>query len=170
MQHGQEDGRFDVEAEAAPCQQGGQDVVAAGLLPEALKDQRRADAAGGDGRQLAVGMSRQQQGLLGEAGAGGEQGVELARGLEQVQASEGGKDALFGLAVIPVVLDELEVAAWPGGFDAEEQGGLGKRDTMMIGDNTGNSREKPGIMRVNVAPGIRRIAKGTLEKTALATH
>jgi hypothetical protein len=41
---------------------------------------------------------------------------------------------------------------------------------MMIGENRGNSREKPGIMRVNVAPGIRRIAKVLQEKAALATH
>jgi hypothetical protein len=41
---------------------------------------------------------------------------------------------------------------------------------MMIGWNIGYSRENLGIMGVNVAPGMRRIAKVTLEKTALATH
>ena len=90
--------------------------------------------------------------MLGEAGARGEQGVELAGGLEQIEATEGGQDPLFGLAVVPVVLDELEVAAGSGGFDTEEHGTLVKKDSMIIRAVIGNSTEKLHLFRLNVAP------------------
>jgi len=41
---------------------------------------------------------------------------------EVVEAAEGGDDPLAGAAVDPVILDDLEVAAWAGRFDAEEHG------------------------------------------------
>jgi hypothetical protein len=44
VQHGQVDGAFDIEAEAAFAQQAAQDLAAAGLLPEPPEHQVGADA------------------------------------------------------------------------------------------------------------------------------
>src|SRR5262245_43537368 len=71
-------------------------------------------------------MGREQEELLGEACARGEEGVQLPGVLEVVEAAEGAEDALPGATAIPEILDELEVAAGPRGFDAEEHGDLGK--------------------------------------------
>ena len=62
------------------------------------------------------------QGLLGVAGAGGEQALQAAVSLEVVESAEGGQDALAGAPVDPVVLDDLQVAARASGFDAEKHG------------------------------------------------
>jgi hypothetical protein len=56
MQDGQEDGTFDGELEAAFAEEGGEEGLAAGLLPEVFEDQGWPDPAGGDDRQLAVGL------------------------------------------------------------------------------------------------------------------
>ena len=66
---------------------------------------------------------------MSEACAGSEEGVQLSGVLEVVEAADGAEDALFGAAAVPEVLDELEVAAGAGGFDAEEHGNLAKRET-----------------------------------------
>ncbi len=56
----------------------------------------------------------------------------MAGGLELVEASQGGQDALADAAVGAGILDDLQVAAWAGGFDAEEHGALGIGVTTMI--------------------------------------
>ena len=99
-------------------------MLAAGLLPEPLKDQRRTDVAAGVGWELPLGMVGQHQDRLGQAGTGDEQGVELAALLELIEPSQGGDDALPGATVLPAVLDDLEVGAWAGGLGAEEHGAL----------------------------------------------
>ena len=83
-----------------------------------------ADAAGGDGRELALGVSREQEDGLGQPCARDQQGVELAGLLELVEPPQGGDDPLSGSAVLPAVLDDLEVGAWSGGLGAEEHGAL----------------------------------------------
>src|SRR5262245_45333476 len=140
MEHGQEDGPLDSEFVAALGEQGRQDRLAAGLLPQPLADESGADALAGDDGRLAVGVGGEQEGMLGEASAGGEQGVELAGGLQMVEAAEGGEDALAGTAALTGVLDDLHVAARAGRFDAEEQGALGNRDTMIVAGEIGKSR------------------------------
>ena len=129
MQDGKEDSAFDGELEAAVGQEFAEDVAAAGVMPEALEDERRSEAAGVDDGNLAVVVSGEQEDLFSEACAGGEQGVELSGLLEVVEAAEGAENALPGAAAIPEVLDELEVAAGSGGFDAEEHGSLAQRET-----------------------------------------
>jgi hypothetical protein len=69
MEHRQEDGPLDIELEAATVQEPLDDPLAAGLLPEPLEDQGRPDASGGDGREASLGMGREQQDGLGQAGA-----------------------------------------------------------------------------------------------------
>lgn len=54
--------------------------------------------------------------MLAGCGAGGEQALELARGGEQVDAAQGGEDALFVAAGFASVFDELQVPAWAGGL------------------------------------------------------
>jgi hypothetical protein len=153
VQHRQEDGAFDSELEAAVGQEVAEDGLATGLLPEAFEDQGRADAASGKDGQLAAGLGGEQQGVLGEAGSGGEQRVELTGGLQVVEPAEGGEDALLGAAVVPGIFDELEVAARARGFDAEEQGGLGNVDTMIIAGDIGKSTRNPRNSHHHVAPG-----------------
>ena len=97
-------------------------MLAAGLLPEPLEDQGRADAPGGDGGELPLGVRGEQQDGLGQAGARDQQGVELAGLLELIESSEGGDDPLPGSSVLPAVLDDLEVGASAGGLGAEEHG------------------------------------------------
>jgi hypothetical protein len=74
-------------------------------------------------------MSGEQEDLVGETSAGGQEGVQLSGVLELVQATEGAEDALLGLAAVPEVLDELAVAAGPRRFDAAEPGDLAKKGT-----------------------------------------
>ena len=111
MQDGEEDGPLDVELEAASLQELLDDPLAAGLLPEALEDQGGSDASGGDGGELSLGVGREQQDGLGQACARGEEGIELAVLLELIETPQGGDDPLAGSAVLPAVLDDLEVGA-----------------------------------------------------------
>ena len=96
MEHGEEDGALDVELVAASLEELLDDVPAAGLLPEPLEDEGGADAPGGDGGELPLGVRREQQDRLGEACARGEQSVELAGLLELIESPESGDDPLLG--------------------------------------------------------------------------
>ena len=89
-------GPLDVELEAASLQELLDDPLAAGLLPEPLEDEGRSDAAGGDGRELSLGVSREEQDGLGQAGPRGQQGVELSGLLELIEPPQGGDDPLSG--------------------------------------------------------------------------
>jgi hypothetical protein len=113
MQDGEEDGPLEVELEAASLQELLDDVAAAGLLPEPLEDQGGPDAACGDGGDLSLGVGREEEDGLGQASAGGQEGVELSGLLELVESPECGDDPLFGSSVLPAVLDDLEVVLQP---------------------------------------------------------
>ena len=122
MEDGEEDRPLDVELEAASLQELLDDVAAAGLLPEPLEDQGGSDAPGGDGGELPLGVGREEEDGLGEAGARDQQGVELSGLLELVESPECGDDPLPGSSVLPAVLDDLEVGASAGLLGAEEHG------------------------------------------------
>src|SRR5438309_3734069 len=124
MQDGQEDRPLDVELEAAAVEELLDDPPAPRLPPEPLEDQGRSDAAGGDGRELTLGVSREEEDRLGQPCARGQQGVELATLLQLVESPQGGDDPLSWSPVLPAVLDDLEVGAWSGGLGAEEHGVL----------------------------------------------
>ena len=62
---------------------------------------------------LRVVEGGEQQDLLAEPGAGGEEGREPARGGELVEASEGGDDLLADAAALAAVLDDLQKARPP---------------------------------------------------------
>src|SRR6516164_553580 len=124
MEHGQEDGPLEWELIAATLEELSDHVLAAGLLPEPLEDQPRTDAAAGVGREPPLGMVGQDQDRLGQAGPGDQQGLELTALLEVVESPQGGHDALPGAAVLPTVLDDLEVGAGAGCLGTEEHGAL----------------------------------------------
>ena len=132
MEDGEEDGPLDVELEAASLQELLDDLAAAGLLPEPLEDQGGSDASGGDGGELALGVSREEQDGLSEASTRDQQGVELSGLLELIESPEGGDDPLAWSSVLPAVLDDLEVGASAGLLGAEEHGAPVVRDTMII--------------------------------------
>lgn len=89
-----------------------------------LEDERAADAACGDGGELALGVRRDEHDVLRQACTGDEQGVKLPGLLELVEPPEGGDNALSWPAGLPAVLDDLEVGARLGGLDPEEHGVL----------------------------------------------
>ena len=60
MQDGEKDGAFNIEVVVAVSEKLADDGLAAGLLPEALKDEAGPDAAGADGRGLAIAMGSQE--------------------------------------------------------------------------------------------------------------
>jgi hypothetical protein len=124
MEDGEEDGPLDVELEAASVQQLLDDVLAPGLLPEPLDDEGGSDASGGDGGELALGVSREEEDGLGQASARDQQGIELPVLLQMVESSQGGDDPLPGSSVHPAVLNDLKVGAWAGGLGPEEHGAL----------------------------------------------
>jgi hypothetical protein len=61
-----------------------------------------------------------QQRGIGETRARAQQGVEPAVGFEVLDPSESGQDTLPGADAVARVLDDLQIAALPGEFDAEE--------------------------------------------------
>ena len=67
MEDRQEDGPLDVALEAASVQELLDDPLASGLLPEPLEDQGGSDASGGDGRELCLGVSGDEEDGLGQA-------------------------------------------------------------------------------------------------------
>src|SRR5262249_60034970 len=77
VQHGEEDRPLEVELEAASVEELAEDLLASGIAPEPLEDQGAADAACGDGGELPLGVGGQEQDVLRQACAGGEQGVAL---------------------------------------------------------------------------------------------
>ena len=78
MQDGKEEGAFDGEIEGAVGQELAKDLLATGLLPEALKDERGADMLARDRWHLTTFMGGQEQDMFSETSAGGEQAIELA--------------------------------------------------------------------------------------------
>src|SRR5512135_2361278 len=124
MQDSEGDGPLDVKLEAPSVQELLDHPLAPRLFPEPLDDQGGSDAAGGEGRELPLGVGRKQEDGLGQAGARGQQGVELSGLLELVESPQGGEGPLAGSPVLPAVLDDLEIGAWSGGLGAEEHGAL----------------------------------------------
>ena len=80
--------------------------------------------ASADDGEIVLLMFGEDQQFLGEACSGSEQAIDLAIGLEFVDAPERGQDRLLRPAVAPVVLDDLQIGAWAGLLGAEEHGDL----------------------------------------------
>jgi hypothetical protein len=132
VQDCEEDGAFHWEFKTAVVEQFLDDGLTAGVAPQALEDKSGAEATSTEDGDLAVLEGGQEKDVFGEAGTGSEEGVEVTRRLEMVQAAQGDKDALADLAVVAGILDDLEVATGARSLDAEEHGDLGKRATTII--------------------------------------
>src|SRR5512135_1883110 len=124
VQDGQEDRPLDVALGAVAVEELLDDPLAPRLSPEPLEDEGRSDAAGGDGRELSLGVSGEEEDGLSQACARDQQGIELTTLLQMVESPQGGDDPLSGPAILPAVLNDLEIGAWAGGLGAEEHGAL----------------------------------------------
>ena len=109
VHHGQEHRAFDRELELAPGQQRFDHGLAAGLLPEPLKQQRGADALAGEPLRIARRKLGQHHGALGVATDRAGQTLEFTGGDDDFLAAEVLDDALLGAAVFAHALDEVEV-------------------------------------------------------------
>ena len=124
MQGCDEHGALDRKLERAVLQQIGQDVGDAEPLPDPAVQHRAADPLGGD-RQRALGVLVErvdQQHLVGELGARGDEGSERAGGGQFVGAAEADDHLLADGGAVALVLDDLHVAAFAGLLEAEEHG------------------------------------------------
>src|SRR4051812_9661197 len=128
VQDGGEDRPLDRKGEGAAGEQLLDHRPAAGLLPQPAEDQGCADPACLQPRLvLGVAEGGEQQGLLAEPGAGGEESGEAARGGQLVEAAKGGDDLLADGAALAAVLDDLQGAARGGGLEAKKNGALQTR-------------------------------------------
>ena len=124
MQHRQEHGPLHGKLEPPRFEHLFEHLPATALFPEPFEDQGRAEAADANDRQAAALMLGEQQHLVGEAGTGTQESIELAGGLELLELAQGGEHLLAAASRFPAVFDDLEVGAGPGLFDAEEHGAL----------------------------------------------
>ena len=124
MQGGDEDGALDRELERPLHEQVGQHGVDPEPLPDPSEQQRPADPLGGD-RQRALGVLVErvdQQHLIGELGARGNERSERAGGGQFVGPADIGDHLLAHGRAVALVLDDLHVAALAGLLEAEEHG------------------------------------------------
>ena len=145
MQGGDEDGALDRKLECALLQQADQDVGDADPLPDSAKQQGSADPLGRD-RQRALGILVEridQQHLIGELGARGDERSERAGGGQLVGAAEIGDHPLAHGRAVARVLDDLHIAALAGLLEAEEHG--------PSLSSTTESNSKSNIKRKNCA-------------------
>ena len=111
MQHGEEHRALQRKAVAAAARQRHDHALAAGLLPQPLEQQRRADASHRDGRSITGPGGIQHHRLLGEARTRAQQPIELAGGFEFVQPPERRDHPLAHLIAGPMALHDLQVDA-----------------------------------------------------------
>ena len=156
VQSANEDSALDRELERAVLQQITEHVGDAEPFPDPAEQQRSADTFGGNGqRSVGVLVERvDEQHLVSELGAGGEQRGESAGGDEIVGAPHIGDDGLAHRAVDALVLDHLDVGAAAGLLDAEEHDALPKHS---ITESDSGSTIKP-IIYANVAPRFEKTA------------
>src|SRR5262245_10619524 len=111
MQDREEDRAFDRELEATLAEQLLNTLLAAAVTPQSLEDQHRPELMDAQRRHLTTAVRRQQQDLVGKSCSGSEQGIELAALLQHVEPSESDQHALPRPALLPEVLDNLQIGA-----------------------------------------------------------
>ena len=87
----------------------GNKVHKALLVPEPIEHQGGSPALGLAGADLGIPACGNHPEGFGEAGEALDQAVDLARGLELVEAAEGGDDALADGGAVPIGFYNLEV-------------------------------------------------------------
>jgi hypothetical protein len=113
VQYGKEDGTFKRDIEVAFGQQLGQHRTTLGIAPEALEDQRRADAMAGEVGQSALLEQGEHHRTLRQAGGGEHQAVEVTAAFDVFLAAEVADDALLDVAVLADGLDQVDVSGIP---------------------------------------------------------
>src|SRR5208337_929796 len=123
MQRGDEHGALDRKLERALVQQIIEDRANPQPIPDPAEQQGSADPSGGDRQRAFVLVERMdQQHLIGELGARGDERSERAGGGQLVGAAEIGDHLLADSGAVAPVLDDLHVAALAGLLEAEEHG------------------------------------------------
>ena len=124
MQYGDEHGPLDRKPEGAVLQEIVEDRVDPQPLPDLAEQHRPADPLRRNGeRAVGVLVERgDQQHLVGEPGARGDEGSERAGGDQFIGAAEIGDHPLTHRGAFAPVLDDLHVAALAGRLEAEEHG------------------------------------------------
>jgi hypothetical protein len=122
VQHGEEDGALGGKFEAAISQQFVQHLAAAGVAPEPLEQQRRADALATERRHTGFVDQRQDHRALGEASGGAGQAVEVAATFDVFFAAEIADDALLDLAILADGLDQVDVGIAADALFTDEHG------------------------------------------------
>jgi hypothetical protein len=117
-----EDRPFHVEAELALGQQPAEGLWQSQYFPQTLEDQRRTDPHFPRRRDPPLPVGAEDRRVLGKPRARGQQGVELAGPLQDVEPPQGGDDPLPDAPVQPLVLDDLQILVLAGPLDADEHG------------------------------------------------
>ena len=122
-QRGDEHGALDRKLERALVQQIIEDRANPQPIPDPAEQQGSADPSGGDRQRAFVLVERMdQQHLIGELGARGDERSERAGGGQLVGAAEIGDHPLAHGGAVARVLDDLHVAALAGLLEAEAHG------------------------------------------------
>jgi hypothetical protein len=108
VEHGEVDGTFHRDLEAALPQQVGQEVLQAHRLPQAAEDQVRAQLPHGTGFQLTLAMGRDQPYLRSEPSEGTEEDIDGPRGRQLIDPTQGGEHALHGALPLAAVFHERQ--------------------------------------------------------------
>ena len=123
-QRGDEHGALDRKPERAILEQIVEDRAGPQPLPDPTEQHRPADPLRGH-RQRAVRVLVErgdEQHLVGELGARGDEGSKRAGAGQFVGAAEIGDHPLADGGAVALVLDDLHVTALAGGLEAEEHG------------------------------------------------
>ena len=110
VQHGQEAGALQREAEAALRGQIFDHRSAAGLLPEPFEGERGTDPVGDECRRAALLEQREDHRALRHASGRTGQAIEVAVGVDALLAAEVLDDPLLGATTFADTLDQVEVA------------------------------------------------------------
>ena len=109
MQNGEEDGAFDGKREVAIGEQLIENRAALGVAPQALEQQRRADAHAAEAEDAGLVDGGEDDRPLCQAGGGADEPVEVATAFDVFLASEIADDALLDAAVLADGLDQVDV-------------------------------------------------------------
>jgi len=109
VQHRHEHGPFHGKLKLPVLEQGLKNLRESQLTPDPLHDQRRPDLDRRGLWRLALLMRLEHRRVFGEAGEGGNQGVDLTGSLQDVTPSQRGQHLLPDASIDALVLHKLEI-------------------------------------------------------------
>jgi hypothetical protein len=120
VQHGQEHRALDRELKPAPDQQFLNHGAAAAVAPQPLEQHGGANAPASHVRHPAALDQRQNHRTPRQPRGRPREAIEIAAGFDRLLASEIADDALFGLAVLPNGLDQIQITVGADSLLADE--------------------------------------------------